>query len=145
MIGPERVNFEALDMDTEQRMVWQGKPFTGTAIELTSDGKIVGELNFVDGVQDGLTREWSLSGRLIAEEAYSDGSKHGYSRHWFDNGQLSSEQLYEYSIKTKEVVWSNDGNLISKWEISENDQTFSILQMLRQNYAHRQTDGSSPT
>jgi hypothetical protein len=36
-------------------------------------------------------------------------------------GQLLSEQLHEYSIKTKEVIWSSDGNMISEWEISEGD------------------------
>ena len=57
-----------------------------------------------------------------AAGAYHDGSKHSYSRHWFESGgKLLSEQLHEYSIKTKEVIWSSDGNIISKWEISEGD------------------------
>lgn len=93
-------------------------------------------------------------GRFNPFESFSDPNGFGkflnncfrpdFYVHGFVDGMASCFSS-AFIIKTKEVVWSSDGNLISKWEISENDQTFSILQMLRQNYAHRQTDGSSPT
>jgi antitoxin component YwqK of YwqJK toxin-antitoxin module len=130
----QRVDFDSLQTKADQTIVYQGQPFTGIAVETRSDGTLMCETEFVEGVQNGASREWSTRGQLIAEDTYWNGSKHGICRRWLESGQPASEDTYEYSIKTKHKEWDATGRMIDKWKLSQTDPNFGLLEQLRKSY-----------
>ena len=99
--------------------MWHGEPFTGVAFE-ESNGRVVEELSFVDGIQHGVAREWYPSGRLRVEWHYYRNVRHGISREFDENGRLASEAVHEYGIKTRERRWEGD-RLVESYELPADD------------------------
>jgi len=53
----ERVEFSSLKYDDDARMCYQGKLFTGVAIARWPNDQLAAEQTYVDGVEDGWSRE----------------------------------------------------------------------------------------
>lgn len=126
-----RVNEDELEYTDELIYTWQGKPFTGIGYEHLRTGERI-EVSYLDGRQTGIAREWYPDGTLKSEEHYVNGSKHGICQEWFKNGQLKTEAFYEFSIRVKEKIWNEKGELVQEFEISENDNRYSTLTTFRQ-------------
>ena len=47
---------------------YQDRPFTGTARHRTRNGAVVSEIEYANGLQDGLARYWYPSGEPLGEE-----------------------------------------------------------------------------
>ncbi|MCE9598575.1 MAG: hypothetical protein K8S54_11455 [Spirochaetia bacterium] len=76
------------------RLLFQGKPFTGT---LRSVVPALGEVELTqyhDGVEHGESTVHTLAGALIASREYRNGAKHGVHRVWFPNGNLRLYQRF---------------------------------------------------
>jgi antitoxin component YwqK of YwqJK toxin-antitoxin module len=122
-----RIHFDDLILADDQSTHWQGRPFTGTAYETNARGVVIEVLPFVDGLEQGVAREWSDSGQLKAESARAFGSRHGVTRTWHDNGQLESEGDYRYSVKVRERRFARDGALLEEWTLPEDDRRRELI------------------
>ena len=114
--------------------LYDGEPFTGIAQGHTSDGALVSEIAYVNGVQEGLARHWYPSGGLLSEEHYLNNSAHGPSREWYENGQLKRDSEYEHAVLVREMAWDENGALTEDFVLSEGDPMFKTLQDFREIY-----------
>ena len=105
-----------VDTDDGQRLLYQGELFTGEAEERLG-GAIVSLDAYVDGVQDGLSREWYKDGTLRSEGTARLGRPVGVSREWHVNGTLASEQVFDEDGLTLPKVrqWDENGQLTKDW------------------------------
>ncbi|PTL76556.1 toxin-antitoxin system YwqK family antitoxin [Vitiosangium sp. GDMCC 1.1324] len=131
-----RVLHDELDIGDEQLMVWEGKPFTGIAVEFFPDGKLQSEVPHLDGVEHGLKRAWYPSGQLGKEANLWYGSLHGYLRKWDEQGRLIHEMLGELGVGIAEKRWDEQGRLIRDWHINPKDDMYEILQLCRKKWGH---------
>lgn len=92
-----RINDELLDMNEEQTVFYEGKPFTGIAYEMEGD-KLVCEIPYCEGIQEGVAKEYHANGNISGEHNYKRAVLHGKSKEWHEDGKLKSEADYEYSI-----------------------------------------------
>ena len=135
----QRIDHDELEFIDYLTCTSDGKLFTGIAYELSErePGKLICEISYIDGIQEGLSRDWYLSGQLQTEDYYHHGSKHGSYREWFENGQLKSEGEYELSIPIFLKEWDAEGNLIKDFRISEDSSYYERLTIYREIEARR--------
>ena len=80
------------------------------------NGIVFGEFGefgkYVDGIKDGIHKEWYESGKILLEETYKLGDKNFngfYRKYWFENGQLMGQGSY-----TGEYIEYYDNGKIAK-------------------------------
>jgi antitoxin component YwqK of YwqJK toxin-antitoxin module len=110
---------------------WKDRPFTGIAKEFRSDGSVVSEIEYVNGVQQGAARHYHPSGKLYSEDWFVGNSRNGPSHEWNEAGSLVLDAMYEHGILIREKRWNDEGELIEEYAISENDPLFKTLQDMR--------------
>jgi antitoxin component YwqK of YwqJK toxin-antitoxin module len=94
--SPERVHIDDLQEREEAQMLfYQGKPFTGIAYEVYSEGQLNFEIEIKDGKTDGLGQEWYDNGQLHWEANFKDGQPDGLFQEWDEDGQLEREETYK--------------------------------------------------
>ena len=134
------VNHDEVDFLPGPVCYWHGKPFTGIGCDFASDGRLLSEVEYVDGVQSGLEKTYYPSGKLQAETPYRHGVTHGCSREWHENGRLKSETYYEYSVPTYAKVWNEAGQLVSEYTLGKEESAFALLQSFRHFYEDAESD-----
>lgn len=86
------------------------------------NGIVFGEFGefgkYVDGIKDGIHKEWYESGQILLEETYKLGDKNFngfYRKYWFENGQLMGQGSYtgEYIEYYDNGKIAKKGNLIN--------------------------------
>ena len=71
---------------------------------------------FIDGLRQGLHREWSEIGLLVSEGSYVDGQEDGLWRNWNRKGQLESEGYYKNGRKEGYWYYNKDGRKEVKYK-----------------------------
>lgn len=128
-----RQNFEELDYDHEKNLnLFNGKPFSGIAFENNLDGT-VNEVMMVNGIENGICKEWYASGNIKSEGHLYNNIAHGIWWTWNKEGSLTKERIFEFGILVKEKIWDEQGELLSAFEIDENHPKFFSLQIYREN------------
>jgi antitoxin component YwqK of YwqJK toxin-antitoxin module len=51
------------------------------------------EVEFVDGVQHGVARDWYRDGQIHGYTEFSRGVRHGFEQEWFEDGRKAMEAL----------------------------------------------------
>jgi antitoxin component YwqK of YwqJK toxin-antitoxin module len=131
-----RVNWDDLD-EWEYCTKYEGKPFTGQATEFWPNGVLLSETEFVDGHQEGPSREWTKEGVLIAEENLRNGRLQGMFREWYPNGRPKKEGEYEWGVRLQEREWDEDGRLTKDYKLDESDPNYETIQKQRAWHAAR--------
>lgn len=121
-------------MTVDDLFEYQGRPFTGRAREYSPEGVLIGEMDYVDGMLDGVSRGWYPSGQLQEEEHFRANGRHGPSRQWYENGTLQRETLWEHSIRVRERQWNEKGELTRDYVLSEDKPMFRRLEQLRRTH-----------
>ncbi len=136
MTDMPRVDFDELELvvSDDQYMFWNGKPFTGVAVEFYPDGTLCSEVPHLNGLEHGLKRAWHPSGQLRKESNLWNGGLHGYRREWDEQGRLVSEALGELGICIAEKQWNEQGRLIRDWHIGPTDSLYSTLLICRRKW-----------
>lgn len=129
-----RVDFDALDMGENEAMLLDGWPFTGTAFETYPDGTRRGEAEFVDGLHEGVSRDWYPTGQLKREITWWRGAGHGRAQSWDEDGHLVQEEVLEFGITVRERQWNALGEKTKEWSIGPSDNLHSALQLARTKY-----------
>jgi hypothetical protein len=110
----DRIDFDDDDVEwgDDLRLEYRGAPFTGEAVE-TVAGLVIGQSFFVDGIENGMHREWWMNGRLKAEGEIRSNTGLGTYREWHENGQLATEKNFDGMGHLVTVrTWDAAGNPI---------------------------------
>jgi antitoxin component YwqK of YwqJK toxin-antitoxin module len=97
-------------------LFWKGKPFSGKAISLFSNGDTAIIEGFWEGLQEGSTRKWHPNKQLAEDRFYINGKKEGRHTAWWPNGNMKFQFTVsndEYQGEFKE--WNNHGFLIKQF------------------------------
>ncbi len=124
-----RVPDDELDYDENLIYTWNGELFTGVAFE-EGPGGVLSEVSYVNGAQQGPSRDTGPDGRLVGEDTYYENARHGLSREFDAEGRLVRAAWYEYNILVRsadvdesgELVWhdevvpgSAEADLLDRW------------------------------
>ena len=94
--SPERVHIDDTQENKEAQMLfYQGKPFTGIAYDVYSNGQLQFEETYKDGELNGLYQEWYENGQLASQGTFKDNELNGLFQEWDKNGQFLEEQFYD--------------------------------------------------
>jgi antitoxin component YwqK of YwqJK toxin-antitoxin module len=105
-----RVMLNEADFNDDDRLTYGGQLFTGVAVEVGSDGVLLAESTYRDGVHDGPGRAFRDDGSVRAEDNYHFGIL-VESREWHRNGQLAYEvHNDEFGRMLSEQRWNEDGS-----------------------------------
>ena len=81
------------------------------------------ERTYIDGVRDGLVRDWYLSGELSSQSNFIEGRRDGLLQHWHSNGQPAREANYINGLTQGKVRnWYKNGQ--SEFEAESVDGKF---------------------
>src|SRR5262249_24558098 len=127
----ERINVDELDFTDDYCYEYLGKPFTGIAYEVSPQGRTVCEMEFKDGMQHGLTKQWYSAGQLKVEASYRFNGLHGPRREWYDNRQLKKEEEYENGICLRRRIYDMIGRTTEEYQIQPGGLQREILNVSR--------------
>ena len=74
--SPDRVLYDELTergTDDKPTMYFEGKPFTGVAFDIYSNGQLKLQINYKDGKFNGLAEKWNENGELIDAGNFKNG------------------------------------------------------------------------
>ena len=125
-----RVSVDELDEGWTQTL-YEGKPFTGIAVEARPDGSPIAETEYRNGLAIGIERTWYPNHQLEMERHVSPWGLDGIDRRWRPDGRLQSEAVYEYGIQTSRKEWDEEGNVIHDTLLQEDDPDYARLQERR--------------
>ncbi|MCC2275384.1 MULTISPECIES: toxin-antitoxin system YwqK family antitoxin [Streptomyces] len=110
----------AVDMDASQRLLYQGKLFTGEVAEYQGEALISLD-GYTEGIQDGPTLEWFPDGTKRSEGVMRMGFVSGEYLEWHPNGTLASRQVFSEDGKRlkEEYKWDVQGNPTRTWRDSD--------------------------
>jgi antitoxin component YwqK of YwqJK toxin-antitoxin module len=127
----ERVNITDIDFNNDYSYTYRGVPFTGIAYESGANGRVVAEMTFMDGVQEGERREWYPSGVLRLESNYLHNGLHGVTKEWFPSGTLKRRAKHELGVLVESDIWNEDASAASSYRLAETDPNYRTLERLR--------------
>ncbi|WP_316754210.1 toxin-antitoxin system YwqK family antitoxin [Streptomyces herbicida] len=123
MATAQRIDIDdpEVDMDEARRLLCRGKPFTGEVTEHLV-GMLVSLDIYVDGIQNGLSREWYKDGTLRSEGTVYKGLPRGEFKEWHPNGTLASRKIFDDDGLTlrEEFTWDEDGQPTRAWRLGDN-------------------------
>lgn len=96
-----------------------GEEFSGEAVDVSDDGKIIALLTYRDGILNGPHWENHPDGSRAEEGTYTDGRATGVYRAWHPNGQPS--KYYEFDERGNIAVkmsWDANGTPTENWQKS---------------------------
>ncbi|NEW52266.1 hypothetical protein GV792_19700 [Nocardia cyriacigeorgica] len=113
MVTTSDVNFDPVDWDEDERLLHQGQPFTGEAVEILEDQLTYQEF-YENGVPHGSVREWWPDGTPKSEGQVRHGLPYGTFREWHENGRLAIEKKFGDRGQLVTVdKWDEHGSRIS--------------------------------
>jgi antitoxin component YwqK of YwqJK toxin-antitoxin module len=126
-----RINIIDVEFNDDYSYSYRGKAFSGVACEYDDNSKLIAELTFENGIQEGVSRWFFSSGQKRSEKCYHFNTLHGEGREWFEDGNLRERTLHEFGVLIEKDTWDADSNSISTFRIAETDQAYATLQKLR--------------
>ncbi|MEE6261532.1 toxin-antitoxin system YwqK family antitoxin [Plantactinospora sonchi] len=100
-----RVLLDEADFNDDDRLTYRGELFTGVAAEVDSEGVLLAESTYRNGVQDGPERTFRDDGSVRTEDTYRFGIL-VESREWHRNGRLAYElRNDEFGRRLSEQRW----------------------------------------
>ncbi len=78
------------------KKIWQ---INGTKQLFYPDGQLKEEKHYINGLMEGLYKEYHENGQLYIIMNYHNGKKEGLYNQYYDNGQLHAETYYENNMK----------------------------------------------
>ena len=95
--------------------VGESEGFSGTWVNVGTNGNKASELNYKDGLQDGLTTKWFPNGAKGEEANYKNGKLHGTTTEWNTNGAIESKTNYkDGKLHGTATEWHTNGAIESK-------------------------------
>jgi antitoxin component YwqK of YwqJK toxin-antitoxin module len=100
---------DEVEWDDSARLVHRGVPFTGEAVTHNWLDEMTSLVTYVDGIREGVQREWYDGGALKSELTVHRGRVVGPARWWHENGRLAREQRFdERGLPVEEISWDEE-------------------------------------
>ncbi|MCH5676184.1 toxin-antitoxin system YwqK family antitoxin [Streptomyces gilvus] len=122
-----------LDFDEDLIYTYRGKLFTGIGYE-ESDGRRISEIRYVNGRQEGVSRDWHAEGSLSEEATYRQNVLHGRRVCYDTEGHVLLEEEYEYGILLSKVERDSDGEVTDSFELKPTDPLWNTLADFRERF-----------
>jgi antitoxin component YwqK of YwqJK toxin-antitoxin module len=116
---------------------YQGKPFSGVAVELRPNGSVWSEETYLNGLLDGVSRDYHENGSLDSETVYKQGIANGPSRAFYASGQPKYERMIELGICVRSREYDEQGRLIKEEELQPQHPNYRLLQRARESEGKR--------
>jgi hypothetical protein len=71
------------------------------------------------------------NGEQTVRKKYHYNSLHGVSSEWFETGGLRKRSVHELGILIESDEWDESGNLVSGYQLTEDDPNYKRLEQLR--------------
>lgn len=110
----------------QDSLFWNGKPFSGKAISLFTNGDTAIIQSYWEGLQEGVTRKWHPNKQLAEDRFYIKGKKEGRHRAWWSNGK----PLFDFHVSNDEYQgelkeWNSAGLLVKQFHYVNGQETGS--------------------
>ncbi|MCK9878371.1 hypothetical protein MXD59_21795 [Frankia sp. Ag45/Mut15] len=105
----QTVNMDDIEYTDDLFVTFEGKLFTGQAVDYYKNGQICKTETYKGGRKSGVERSFYADGSIKSEHENIDGGWEGVGRTWFPNGQLKSETRYRRGVVLEEILWAEDG------------------------------------
>ena len=89
-----------------------GQLFTGRAKSFYENGQQATEVNYVEGMRDGLESRWYESGVKKFEARFHNNRLVGVYEEWYDNGKKKTERVWQDGKAVSVKEWSPEGELV---------------------------------
>ena len=126
-----RVNHDEIDIIYSEggspTYVLNGKPFTGIGYEEWTKDQLASEITYLNGIQDGIAKEWYENGQLKSIDGLKWNRLHGKFQDWYENGQMKREGIIEFGIVLEKKEWDPDGHLIKEYHIQPDSDRYKKL------------------
>jgi antitoxin component YwqK of YwqJK toxin-antitoxin module len=114
----ELASFEVNQLDLKNiNGVWHNgnTPFTGRVYALTPQGDSIFSRSYIEGLEDGLHKQWYPEGGLAEIRLYAGGKKTGINKGYWPDGHMRyiykfKDDLYEGT----QYEWYSNGKLYAK-------------------------------
>lgn len=81
----------------------KNQPYTGISIKQWDNKQTNEEISWVDGLKDGIYKEFTETGVLVATENWSRGVKHGEYAYFYPNGMMKNKGVFKYGNLDGEI------------------------------------------
>jgi antitoxin component YwqK of YwqJK toxin-antitoxin module len=125
---------ELLLLNQQQGLVYyEGKPFTGVAVESAASGGVVAKIQYQEGKKHGVEQKWFADGSPSYYSEYHEGKKHGTTKTWWKNGHPRSVGRFADGIgEGIQEQWYQSGSLFKKRQLV-NGKEQGLQQSWREN------------
>lgn len=108
---PRRILYDDVDLDDDLALV-DDRPFTGIIFSVHPNGTLEAELNYREGLPEGLQQEWYANGQLERKWIAVRGKGSSETHEWYDDGKPKSlrRNIDIWPIEIKE--WDEHGTLV---------------------------------
>lgn len=127
-----RVDIGEIEFHDNWSFTLNGNPFTGIACEHDSNGNLLSEIQFANGMKEGPSVEYFPSGRKAEEDNYHQNTLDGESRSWSDRGLLLKRTVYESGYTLECDEWDESGKLVKSYRLAPEDPLYELLNLNRQ-------------
>ena len=91
---------------------FNGNLFSGRAKSFYENGQQATEVNYVDGMRDGLESRWFENGAKKFEARFHNNQLTGVYEEWFENGKKKTERVWQDGKAVSVKEWSSEGELV---------------------------------
>lgn len=113
MVTPDPVDVDdpEIDGDLAGRVTYRGELFTGQTVEYSPGGTRIALTSYIDGVEDGPSKEWYPDGRPLSEGMVKTGRAIGEWREWYPSGRLKQLDVFDDAGNhLSRTAWDEGGN-----------------------------------
>jgi antitoxin component YwqK of YwqJK toxin-antitoxin module len=116
--------YKNTEVRQNENEIWElssnGKPVDGIVYKLDKNGKLEYEWEYVEGVRNGIQKEWFDNSQLKAEYTFKEGKMDGIYKEWYPSGQMKLEGFYKMGKAEKKWrTWEQDGKLNQAFMVFE--------------------------
>ncbi|WP_157489047.1 hypothetical protein [Pseudofrankia sp. DC12] len=129
--GPVRVLDSDLDYDSDLVYSYRGQPFTGVGYD-DVPGHGLSEISYVDGRQEGSSRDWYPSGNLQAETFYKRNMRHGPNREYREDGSIALDEYYEFGVRVSSRTIDENGSVVESYQLLDDSDGRRKIDRLRE-------------
>ena len=126
-----RIDFEKLEIRSDQSYWFSDSPFTGIAVFRRGDGSIESEVEFSDGVQQGFFRDLDLNGQVLQEGTIRNGVYQGDLISYGADGVVRKLESYDSGVCKSIKEWSKTGELKREESLPSEDWKTGLLEMFK--------------
>jgi antitoxin component YwqK of YwqJK toxin-antitoxin module len=118
----------------EMLAMYGGEPFTGEAVGHSTDGVLISQSRYRNGILHGFEKRWYLAGSPRSQADYQFGVIHGFERKWDEGGQLVYETECQYGMVLHRRRWDSQGALIDEYFRQRNAWLDNWLKQMAERY-----------